>query len=365
MLETNCGNAPDPELLTAEIGKLAVKAGFSAFGISHAVLPEPLLAEHESRIERGLTADLDFLRHYLPANKNPDLILPGAVSIISLALACNPGYSLSSDGGHVRFSVSSLGRDYHKTVKKRLTELVKLIDSAYPGHNFRTFADSGPIIEKGHGFVSGLGGIGKNSLIVDKNLGSRFCLGEIITDMKLSPTSIPPADEEEYERLLKARDPCGACDRCVKSCPTGAILAGRNIDAARCISYLTFELDGPIPKDIAALMGNRVSGCDACQDCCPYNRRAPKNFHPDFACRFGDSDLEIKNMLAHDEASFRAKFTGTQAMRVGYERMMRNSVIAAFNSGIGELIEAASSLEGKISELVDAQIAIMKRKQEQ
>lgn len=361
MADTSHANTPDPEKLTEEIGKMALDAGFSAFGISPALLPEPLLAEHESRIECGLTADLDFLKHYLPANKNPDLILQGSVSIISLALACNPEYTMTSDSEHVRFSVSSLGRDYHKTVKKRLTELIKLIDSTFPGHKFRSFTDSCPIIEKGHGFVSGLGGVGKNSLIISKSLGSRFCLGEIITDMLLAPTSKPPADEETYGRLLKERDPCGACDRCLKACPTGAIIEGRKINASRCISYLTFELDGAVPLELAKLMGNRVSGCDACQDCCPYNRRAPKNSHPDFACRFDDADLKITQMLAHDEASFRAKFSGTQAMRVGYQRMMRNAVIAAFNSENPELAAAASSLEGKISELVDTQIAIMKR----
>jgi epoxyqueuosine reductase len=213
----------------------------------------------------------------------------------------------------------AVGRDYHKVVRNRLARLADRISAATGALGYRAFTDSAPILEKALARDAGLGWIGKHTNLLDRQDGSWFFLGEIFTDLPL------PADAPVSAH-------CGSCSACIDICPTRAIVAPYQLDARRCISYLTIELDGPIPVEFRAAMGNRIYGCDDCQLVCPWNRYAKQASEPGFRARHGLDAAGLVDLFAWSEARFAERTAGSAIRRIGHVRWLRNIAIALGNA---------------------------------
>ena len=222
----------------------------------------------------------------------------------------------------------ALGRDYHKVLRARLQKLADRIGSEVGEFGYRVFTDSGPVMEVELAARAGLGWRGKHTLLLSREAGSYFFLGEIYTDLPL-PVD-PPVGEH-----------CGTCAKCIDACPTGAIVAPFRLDARRCISYLTIELKGSIPVELRPLVGNRVYGCDDCQLACPWNRYAQVTREPDFRVRNGLDDVELADLFAWTEPQFRARLAGSAIFRIGYERWSRNLAVGLGNAPTSARVLAA------------------------
>jgi epoxyqueuosine reductase len=230
-------------------------------------------------------------------------------------------------------------------VRNRLAKLAEKIRGAVAGFDGRAFTDSAPVMEKELASRSGLGWRGKHSLLLSREHGSYFFLGEIFVNLPL------PADEPQQDR-------CGGCIRCIEICPTQAIVAPYRVDARRCISYLTIELKGSIPAELRPLIGNRIYGCDDCQLVCPWNRFAQTTVEPDFAVRHGLDDVSLLELFAWDEAEFKAKLAGSPIYRIGHLQWLRNIAVAMGNAPHSELIIAALQAQAEHpSELVREHVA--------
>jgi len=222
----------------------------------------------------------------------------------------------------------ALGRDYHKVMRSRLKKLARRIEEAVGPFGHRVFTDSAPVLEKPLAEKSGLGWIGKHTNLLNRHAGSWFFLGEIYTDLEL------PADEP-------VSDHCGSCRRCIDICPTQAIVAPYQLDARRCISYLTIELKGSIPEEFRRPMGNRIYGCDDCQMVCPWNRYAQHSRVDDFRPRKDLDAGDLVELFAWDEATFLERTEGTAIRRIGVERWLRNIAVALGNAPTTPAVVAA------------------------
>jgi epoxyqueuosine reductase len=239
---------------------------------------------------------------------------------------------LADDGG-AYVSRYALGRDYHKVLRHRLQKLADRIGEATGPFGYRVFTDSAPVLEKALARDAGLGWIGKHTLLLSRDAGSWFFLGEIYTDLPL------PLDEP-------ASAHCGTCTRCIEICPTQAIVAPYRLDARRCISYLTIELRGSIPEDLRPLIGNRVFGCDDCQLVCPWNKFAEITSEPDFAPRHGLESAQLADLFAWTEAEFFERTAGMAIRRTGYEGWLRNVAVALGNARHSpEIVDALRTRE--------------------
>jgi epoxyqueuosine reductase len=220
------------------------------------------------------------------------------------------------------------GRDYHKLLRSRLAQLAQRIEREIGAFGHRVYTDSAPVLEVELAARSGLGWRGKHTLLLARDAGSYFFLGEIYTDLPL------PAD-------APVKNHCGSCSKCLDICPTGAIVAPYRVDARRCISYLTIELKGPIPLELRPLIGNRVYGCDDCQLACPWNRYAQTSGEPDFRVRHGLDDVQLVELFAWNESRFRERMAGSAIHRIGYERWSRNLAVGLGNAPTGAEVVAA------------------------
>jgi len=237
------------------------------------------------------------------------------------------------------------GRDYHKRMRKRLIDLVRAIREVTPAARFVPYADTGPCLDRAWAERAGLGWIGKNTNVIVKGSGSWLFLGEILTDLDLAPDA-------------PAQNYCGTCARCITACPTGAIVSPYQLDARRCISYLTIEHRGPIPLELRPAIGTRIFGCDDCQDVCPWNRFATPTAHPDFAPRPEQQTPELIPLLDLDDPSFRERYQGTALRRAGRDRFVRNVAVALGNLADPRAIPALTrSLHGDASSMVRAHAA--------
>ena len=223
----------------------------------------------------------------------------------------------------------ALGRDYHKLIRKRLTQLGKQLQQAAGDMGFRAFVDSAPVLERALANKAGLGWIGKNTMLINRQAGSYFFLGEILTDLPL------PVDEPY------AKDHCGRCQSCLDICPTQAFVGPHVLDARRCISYLTIELDGPIPEELRPGMGNRIFGCDDCQIGCPWNRFSKPTQETDFTPRHALDKATLLALFRWDEATFLKNTEGMPIRRTGYENWQRNIAVALGNGPYSLEVEQA------------------------
>jgi epoxyqueuosine reductase len=229
-----------------------------------------------------------------------------------------------AEGKRAFISRYALGRDYHKVLRNRLAKLADKIRAEVAEYDGRVFTDSAPVMEVELARKAGLGWRGKHTLLLSREHGSWFFLGEIYLNLPL------PVDAPQQEH-------CGTCTRCIEICPTRAIIAPYRLDARRCISYLTIELKGSIPVELRPLIGNRIYGCDDCQLVCPWNSFAQTTLNksivePDFAVRHGLDDVSLVALFAWDEAEFKSRLAGSAIYRIGYEQWLRNIAVGLGNA---------------------------------
>jgi epoxyqueuosine reductase len=317
--------------LAATIKAWGRELGFQAIGIADAGLEsaEGGLAEW---LAAGCHGEMDYMARHGMVRARPAELVPGTVRVISARMDYRPAAADSeailAAGTKAFVSRYAVGRDYHKVVRARLQRLADRIAAEVGEFGYRVFTDSAPVMEVELAARAGLGWRGKHTLLLAREAGSYFFLGEIYTDLPLPPDT--PVGEH-----------CGTCAKCIEACPTGAIVAPYLLDALRCISYLTIELKGPIPVELRPLVGNRVYGCDDCQLVCPWNRYAQVTQEPDFRVRNGLDDVELAELFAWTEADFRARLAGSAIFRIGYERWSRNLAVGLGNAPASERVLAA------------------------
>lgn len=278
-------------------------------------------------LAQGRHGDMEYMARHGALRARPAELQPGTLRVIS----CRMGYLSLKEGDPspdlAVISRYARGRDYHKVVRSRLQQLCDRIAAQIGAFGYRVFSDSAPVMEVELARRAGLGWRGKHTLLLDRS-GSWFFLGEIYTDLPL------PCDAPVEEH-------CGTCRRCIDACPTGAITAPYELDARRCISYLTIELKGAIPEELRPLIGNRVYGCDDCQAACPWNGFAQPAGAADFAPRQGLERARLVELFAWSEREFDSRLRGSSIRRIGYERWLRNLAVGLGNAPASAEIVAA------------------------
>ena len=322
----------------------AARLGFAACGFARADAADAAGVELKRWLEAGHHGTMGWMDTRAHHRVSPQSLWPEAKSAIALGMSYAPAsdpMALADEPERARISVYAQAGDYHKTVKKALKALARFIVDAAPSE-LKVFVDTAPVMEKPLAQAAGVGWQGKHTNLVSREHGSWLFLGVILTELELEP------DEAAEEGIH-----CGTCTRCLDACPTNAIGPEHRIDARKCISYLTIEHDGPIPEEFREAMGNRIYGCDDCLAVCPWNRFAQAAAaHRAFAPRAELAAPAIADLLDLDDASFRALFAGSPIKRIGRDRMVRNVLIAAGNSGDSRLLPKAESLAHDPSPIV-------------
>jgi epoxyqueuosine reductase len=330
------------ELLT-----LAQTEGFAAVGVSPVQLPkdETYLLDW---LAKGRHGEMGYMQRHGTLRSRPQELKPGTLRVISARMDYWPGDAAEPDSvlqnpelGYV--SRYALGRDYHKVMRAALARLAAAIASRLP-HDYRVFVDSAPILEKALARNAGLGWIGKHTNLIAKDAGSYFFLGEIFTDLPL-----------EIDAPATAH--CGTCSACIPACPTAAIVAPYQLDARRCIAYLTIELHGSIPLEFRKAIGNRIYGCDDCQLVCPWNKFAEHSSHPDFKTRHAMDAPRLTELITWTQAEFESRMEGSAIRRIGYESFIRNVAIALGNGPANPAAIAALRLRSQDSSTLIAEHA--------
>lgn len=294
---------------TAIIQK-ALSLGFSQCGFAHCEPIEELRPFYHDFVTGKRFATLQYLERYASERINPDLLLPGAKTVIGVTLNYVP-HEMIPAADNFFISRYAYGRDYHTIIRSGLEKLVEFMHTGSGEFSARIFVDSGPMLEKVWAQRCGLGWQGKNTLLVHKKTGSFLFIGMILTDLEVEPD--PPGT-----------DHCGDCEKCVQACPTGALDTPYQLNIPRCISYLTIERKVEIPGDLREKLSNRIYGCDICQDACPYNRHPPPHDMPEFLPSDELVKMRKAEWLVLTEADFTRLFNGSPVARVGYARFMQN-----------------------------------------
>ena len=333
----------------------ARELGFSQIGVSSVDLSsaEPGL---KAWLAAGFHGGMDYMARHGLKRARPAELVPGTVSVITARMDYLPragptdwaGAELErlQRPGEAVVSVYARGRDYHKVLRARLSALAQRLAGQLDGLGHRVFTDSAPVLEAELASRSGLGWRGKHTLVLDRQAGSMFFLGEIFVDMAL------PASEP-----ISAH--CGSCTACIDLCPTRAIVAPFQLDARRCISYLTIEHDGPIPEPLRPLMGNRIYGCDDCQLVCPWNKYAQRSSLPDFDARPELSGAQLLTLWDWSEEEFLQRTQGSAIRRIGHERWLRNLAVALGNA-LAQRSEQAAAIRSALQQRVDHPSALVR-----
>ncbi len=305
--------------LASDIKQWGRELGFQAVGIAEADLgaAEPRLLEW---LERGWHGEMEYMARHGALRARPAELVPGTVRIISCRMDYNNAEKegIEDEAGRAVIARYARGRDYHKVLRSRLQKLCERIEREAGAFAHRVFSDSAPVMEVELAGRAGVGWRGKHTLLLDRS-GSWFFLGEIYCSLPL------PAD-------AAAANHCGSCERCIEACPTGAIRAPYQLDARRCISYLTIEHKSSIPEELRPLIGNRVYGCDDCQAVCPWNRFAKLSGEKDFQVRNGLDQASLVELFSWSEAQFDERLRGSPIRRIGYERWLRNLAVGLGNA---------------------------------
>jgi len=297
--------------LTQQIYLKALELGFLACGFSKAKLLENEKEGLIAYLQNGFHGQMKYMENHFDKRLDPQLLKPGSKTVISLLYNYFP-IQKQSDPEAPIISKYAYGKDYHVVIKDKLSLLLKYIGTISGEVNGRFFVDSAPILERAWAQKSGLGWIGKNGLIVNKEFGSFFFIAEILIDLEL-----------DYNSDF-AQNYCGKCSRCIDACPTEAIVAPGIVDARKCISYLTIELKGEIPSEFKNKMQNRVFGCDICQDVCPFNKKSRPNSEPGFLPSPEMMNLTRDEWFNINEADFLYLFGNSAFKRTGYTGLKRN-----------------------------------------
>ncbi len=323
--------------LEARIAAEAEYQGFAACGIASAA-EDPLRGQRlEEWLGEGFHGSMEWMAARADHRRSPQGLWCDAKSVIALGMSYAPAHdplSLEGSGEHARISVYAQGRDYHDVVKKRLKALARWLVAERPEAQVKVFVDTAPVMEKPLGEAAGIGWQGKHTNLVSPIHGSWLFLGAIYTTLDLAPSG-------------PHRDQCGSCRACLDACPTNAFPAPYQLDARRCISYLTIEHKGPVAPELREGIGNRIYGCDDCLAVCPWNKfasaaRAMREFLP----RAELVAPRLAELLALDDAGFRALFSGSPIKRIGRDRFVRNCLYAAGNSGNRGLVPQVRALTG-------------------
>ncbi len=347
----------DYTVLAQNIKKWGAELGFQQVGITDIDLQDQE-APLQKWLDSGYHGDMDWMSRHGMMRARPEELLPGTMRVISVSMDYLPpeaGFAETlKQPDKAYISRYALGRDYHKLVRQRLKKLGEKISKEVEQLGFRPFVDSAPILERPLAEKAGLGWTGKHSLILNAQGGSWFFLGELLVDIPL-PIDKPVENE------------CGRCVACKTSCPTGAIVGDTVVDARRCISYLTIELDGVIPEEFRTLIGNRIYGCDDCQLVCPYNRYSHITAEQDFHCRPQLHQQDLLSLFTWDEKTFLSKTEGSAIRRIGHEKWLRNIAIAIGNAPYSvEYVDALNARLG-MTEVLDVHLhwAIEQQKKDQ
>ncbi len=320
--------ASSPVDLREAIRAQALALGFASCGFASADAAPESAARLDDWLESGAHGSMDWMEARKGQRASPQGLWPESRSLIMLGMSYAPRENplrLADERGIGRISVYAQGADYHDIVKKALKALARwLVDAA--GGDLKVFVDTAPVMEKPLSAAAGLGWQGKHSNLVSQEHGSWLFLGAIMTTLDL-----PPDAPHEHR--------CGSCTACLAACPTDAFPSPYVVDARRCISYLTIEHKGPIPHEFREAIGNRIYGCDDCLAVCPWNKFAEQaSANRAFAARAELAAPELIDLLLLDDATFRAVFSGSPIKRIGRDRMVRNALIAAGNSGLATLV---------------------------
>jgi len=321
----------------------AAALGFDAVRITRAQLPQAVGARLDEALADGFHATMDWLADTADRRRSPEAMWPQARSAIVLAMSYAPDIDPMQRLEHRAcgvISVYALNRDYHDVIKGRLKELAGWL-AAQTGEEVKVFVDTAPLMEKPLGQQAGLGWQGKHTNLVSRELGSWFFIGAI-----LSAAVLVQGEPED--------DHCGSCRACLDVCPTNAFPAPYRLDAGRCISYLTIEHKGHIPREFREPMGNRIYGCDDCLAVCPWNKFAAVAREAKLMARDDLVAPPLAALAALDDASFRQLFSGSPVKRIGRDRFVRNVAVAIGNSGDASLVDVAAALLGDSSALVRA-----------
>ena len=315
--------SPDFAALAADIRVWGRELGFAEIGVA-----DTELSTEEARLmawlDAGRHGEMDYMARHGTRRARPADLVPGTVRVISARLDYLPADAAPPDTvldapGKAYVSRYALGRDYHTVMRNRLQRLASRIAAAVGPFNYRVFTDSAPVLEVALAAHAGLGWRGKHTLLLTREAGSFFFLGEIYTDLPLPLSAATSAH-------------CGTCSACLDACPTGAIVAPYELDARRCISYLTIELKGSIPEPLRPLIGNRVYGCDDCQLVCPWNKYAQPSDDPDFVVRNGLDNAGLVSLFSWSPEEFDERLRGSAIRRIGHERWLRNLAVGLGNA---------------------------------
>jgi epoxyqueuosine reductase len=322
----------DLQALALELKGWGREFGFQKIGIAGVDL-----AQDERLLDAWLAAgrhgEMRYMARHGAMRARPAQLVPGTLRVVSARMDYLPPdatepEAVLADPALAYVSRYALGRDYHRILRPRLAKLAARLAAVAGSAGYRAFTDSAPVLEKALARDAGLGWIGKHTNLLDRHDGSWFFLGEVFTDLPL-PVDAPVSSH------------CGSCTACIDVCPTQAITGPWQLDARRCISYLTIELDGPIPVEFRAAIGNRIYGCDDCQLVCPWNRYAKLSSEPDFRARHGLDHASLLELFAWTEAQFLERTAGSAIHRIGHERWLRNLAVALGNApATPEVIEA-------------------------
>lgn len=340
--------------LALDIKTWGLDLGFQQVGITNVDLEQ-----HAERLQEWLAknyhGNMSYMADHGDKRYRPEHLVPGTLRIITLRMDYMAPevqtLEILANPNQAYISRYALGRDYHKLMRKRITQLGKRIQAGIDelkgeldlDLNYRAFVDSAPVLERGLAQKSGLGWIGKNAMLINPKAGSYFFLGELFTDLPL------PIDQP-YDDMN-----CGSCTACITECPTGAIVDNHVVDGRKCISYLTIELKEAIPIELRSKMGNRIFGCDDCQLCCPWNKFSSPSTETDFTPRHNLDTVTLLELFEWDEQTFLSKTEGTPIRRSGHELWMRNVAVALGNALSNKETDADAStqiiaaLENKLS----------------
>jgi epoxyqueuosine reductase len=313
----------DGKALRDELDSLARCCGFQSIGVAAARAGDD--ARHlQTWVAQGYHGEMHYMERHGSKRWQPDELVPGTLTVISARMDYWPAeaadaHAVLGDSDTAYVSRYAMGRDYHKVLRQALERLAQGVAELIGPFGYRVFVDSGPVLEKAYARNAGLGWIGKHTNLIARDAGSWFFLGELLTDLPLEPDAVASAH-------------CGTCSACIPACPTGAIVAPYQLDARRCISYLTIELPGSIPVEMRRALGNRIYGCDDCQLVCPWNKFAQAASHPDFQVRNGLDNTRLAELFGWTEADFEERMRGSAIYRIGYDRWSRNIAVALGNA---------------------------------
>ncbi|MFV0446814.1 MAG: tRNA epoxyqueuosine(34) reductase QueG [Planctomycetaceae bacterium] len=306
--------------LTAELKRQARDVGFNLCGVASAIAPITLAAL-DNWLAQGFAGEMQYIERRRTAYDSAVGVLPGCRSVVMLAMNYHTAEPISHQTGQGRIARYAWGTgDYHDLLRVRLKQLANWLQTRVPGCRTRGVVDTAPLLERDFARLAGLGWFGKNTMLINKRLGSWLFLAALLTDVKL------PADAPHETAH------CGTCTRCLDACPTNAFPEPYVLDATRCISYWTIEHRGPIPEEMHAGIGNWLFGCDICNDVCPWNRKAPASTEPAFAPQPSLNPVNARELLSLSADEFHKRYGTTPLSRPGHTGLQRNAAIVVANA---------------------------------